>query len=217
MAWIIGTIVILFAVLYWRVSWLLGILVVIVVGSLAWYGHYVNEKNAREQEIATAALKQKIAKALENASPDGKDWHIKYELDPSSGMDVARNASIISNDGLCRLVVEKRFDGSDRTGLHCPDFKNYEDKDMEIKFDDAASSDKIDIGKFTNESGVYISPFLFVSPLYIDYKEFMNRLKVGKTLAIKIPAEEGVWVNFNLEGGAEAVNKLGRVQVINRR
>jgi len=212
MAWIIGIIVIFFAVLYWRVSWPLGILAVIVVGSLAWYAHYDSEKKTREQEIAVVALKQKIAQALENASPEGKEWQVEYVEDPTIAKRIGRDASIISNDGLCRLDVGKRLDGKEQTGLHCPDFKNYVDKDMEIRFDDAAASDWIDVGKFNDDSGVYISPYIFVSPGHIGYKEFIDHLKNGNTLAIKIPADDGVWVKFKLEGAAEALSKLGKPQ-----
>ena len=212
MAWIIVTIVIFIAVLYWRVSWPLGIMAVIVIGSLAWYAHYDNEKKARRQEIAETALEQKIKQALENASPEGKSWQVEYVEDPTIAKHIGRNASIVSNDGLCHLNVGKRLDGREQVGLQCPDFKKYGDRDMEIKFDDAASSDYIDIGKFADDSGIYISPYLFVSPGHIDYKEFINRLKNRNTLAINIPADQGVWVKFTLEGAAEALSKLGKPQ-----
>jgi hypothetical protein len=212
MAWIIATIVIVIAVLFWRVSVPFGVLAVIVIGLLSLYAHYDNQKKAREKEAAKTAFHQKVSRALEDASPEGKEWHVDYVKDPATAKNMARDASIISNDGLCRLVVEKRPDGSDRAGLHCPDFKKYGDNDMEIKFDNATTSDKIDIGRFNDNSGVYISPFIFVSPAHIDYKEFIEHLKEGNTLAIKIPAEEGVWVRFKLEGGADALSRLGKPQ-----
>lgn len=213
MAWIIGIMVVVIAVIFWREALPIGILAVIVIGSMALYEHYDNEKKAHEKEIAAAALKQKISKAMENASPEGKEWHVYYEQDPAIAKNVARYASIVSNGGLCRLVVRKRSDGSDQTGLYCPDFKMYEYKDMQIKFDNATTPDKIDIGKFNDKSGIYVSPFLFVSPGHIDYKDFMNRLKAGKTLAINVSAEDGIWVKFNLDGGVEAINMLGKEQV----
>jgi hypothetical protein len=210
MAWIIGSVVIIIAVLYWRVSWPLGIVAVIIIGSLAWYAHYDSGKTAHEQEISQRALAQKIRQALENASPEGKEWRVEYVEDPASAQRIGRNASIVSNDGLCRFVVGKRLDGREQAGLQCPDFKKYNDKDMEIRFDGAASSDYIDIGKFNDDSGIYISPYLFVSPGHIAYKAFINHLKVGHSLALKIPAEHGVWVTFTLEGGADALSKLGK-------
>lgn len=213
MAWILATIVIVIAVLFWRVSVPFTILAAVIIGLMSLYAHYDTKKRAREDEIATAALEQKIQQALENASPEGKEWHVDYVVDPETAKNMARSASIISNDGLCRLVVEKRPDGSDRTGLLCPDFKNYGSKDMEIRFDNAATADKIDIGDFNDNRGVYISPFMFVSPGHIDYTEFIDLLKDARTLAIKIPAEKGVWVRFKLEGAADALNKLGKAQV----
>jgi hypothetical protein len=213
MSWILATIFIVFLVLFWRVSVPFTITAAVVIGLMSLYAHYDTQKRVREEEIATAALEQKIEQALENATPEGKEWHVDYVEDPETAKNMARRASIMSNDGLCRLVVEKRPDGSDRTGLLCPDFKNYGNKDMAIRFDNAATSDKIDIGEYNDKSGVYISPFIFVSPDHIDYTEFIDHLKDASTLAIRIPAEKGVWVRFKLEGAAEALNKLGKAQV----
>lgn len=194
----------------WRISLPFGIAGAVVIVSLALYAHYDNEKKAQEKEIEAAAFKQKISTALANASSEGKEWLVSYEQEPVSGKSVARNAYIISNDSLCRLVVEKRSDNTELTGLYCPDFNMSAYDDIEIRFDDDTTSHKIDIGKFNNNTGIYISPYIFVSPGYIGYEKFINRLKAGKTLAINIPSEEDVWVTFSLKGSPEALSKLGK-------
>jgi hypothetical protein len=170
-----------------------------------------SEKDKREREEREFALRLKIDQARANASPEGKIWQIGYEADPASGKNTARRAYNYSNDGLCKLTVEKRLNGARLTDLHCPDFKISEYEDIEVKFDNLSRSDKMDLDSYSNSDDVYISSQSSYSG-YLDYDVFIKRLKSGNTVAIKIPTSPSVWMQFSLEGAAVAINSLGNTQ-----
>ena len=210
MSWLVGIIAVIVVIMFWRIFLPLGIFAVIVIGAIALFIHYNDEKSASKLEAEHKALKQKISTARENASPEGKRWEVFYKKDPASGIEMGRAVRIRSNDALCSLSVERLLDGSELTDIDCPDFKISEWEDIEVKFDNEATSNKMDIKSYSDSDGIYIPSYQDSYSDDLSYAKFIEQLKTGKAVAIKMPAADGIWMAFSLLGFSEAFNKLGK-------
>ena len=210
MAWIIGIICIIIVVIFWRIFLPLGVVAAVGIGLIVLGAQYGQEKKKEKKEAEKAALKQKISDARANATSEGKEWRVSYRQDPASGKQVVRSCYISSNDGLCTLKVQKRLNGNELTGLYCPDFKISEYKDIEVKFDNIATSNKMDLESYSNSDDVYIPSSQSSYSGYLSYEKFISRLKDGTAVAIKIPSAGGVWMTFSLKNSSEALDELGK-------
>jgi type II secretory pathway pseudopilin PulG len=210
MAWLIGIFCVVVVIIFWRIFLPLGILALVGIVVLFMAIQDNEEKRAREKAQQAAELRQKIAQARENATSEGKEWRVSYQKDPASGVMIARQVHIESNDSLCTLTVEKRLNGAELTDLDCPGFNVSGRGDIEVKFSSAETSVKMDLKSYGNSKGVYIPSYQANYKGYYSYDHFIESLKNNKAVAIKIPSAGGVWMSFSLKGSSEALNQLGK-------
>ena len=209
MAWLLGIIVLILAVVFWRAS-LVIVGIAVAGGVLLWQFSEAQTRKDRNAKLETlrerAAM---IAEAKQTASP--KSWEIDFHDDPASSVQTARTAWVASDDGLCAIMVEARIDGSNLTGLDCPKLPFSPYDPLEIKFDGDSNSFKMSI---ENYSGNYGSKPNVYIPTYQNYKsnltydDFIQRLAERKSFAIKLHAENH-WVKFSGDGAERAINSLG--------
>ena len=95
------------------------------------------------------------------------------------------------------------------TGIYCPDFKISPYSDIEVKFSEAEFSRTMDLERFSDGESVYIPPYQSRGS-HMAYKKFVAGLKSNKSVAIKLPAADGVWMTFRLEGSGTAIDSLGK-------
>ena len=208
MGWIVGLICLVIVLVFWRFFLPLA-LVLGVAGWLLYERIQESEERERQAKAAeAAAIRKTIQEARANASPDGKSWEVWFAPDPASGEEIARSASVSSNDGLCRLIVEKRIDGSELTGLDCPKLKIREYSDIDVKFDNFDTSNTMDIKSYTNSDSVYIPAYQ--TGAHLKYDVFLERLQTSKAVAIRVPAQDNFWISFVLNGSTESISLLGQ-------
>ena len=210
MAWLIGIICVVIVIYFWRIFLPLGVLAGVALGGYLLYEQNQSEQRKKDKTKAAQELRIRISNAQKNASPEGKEWVVYGERDPASDIKIARTASIISNDGLCYLTVQKRINGSELTGLDCPGIKISEYDDVYIKFDTNEISQKMDIKSYSDSDDVYISSNQFEYSGYMSYKDFIKGIVTANAVAIKIPAADSFWVRFSLKGSTAAINQLGK-------
>ncbi|GJM17465.1 MAG: hypothetical protein DHS20C13_27920 [Thermodesulfobacteriota bacterium] len=175
------------------------------------YQNAEREKRTQEKVKATVELRKKILNAQKNATPEGKEWTVNTKKDPASDKDIVRSVSIISNDDLCELIVQKRVDGSELTGLDCPGIKISEYDDIYVKFDIDETSRKMDIKTYTDSKDVYIPSYQYERSGYLPYKDFINGIITANGLAIKIPEKtQEFWTKFSLKGSVLSIDALGK-------
>lgn len=210
MAWLVGIIVVIIAIRFWRIS--LPLLGIAVVGIGGWLLNEYHEQEQRtaERERNKVLVSQKVADARANASDTDREWEVYAYEDPASGQQVPRMARVKSNDGLCWLTLEKRIDGSELAGLNCELLKLSERDDAEVKFDNYPTSDPMDLRSYNDSSGVFITS---IQPTYgnkLPYDEFVRRLRSGKAVSIKVKSSNAGthWITFTLNGSTEAIAKL---------
>ncbi len=109
--------------------------------------------------------------------------------------------------------MQQRLDGTQLTGLDCLDFQISESDDIEVRFDEDATSDKMDLKSYSDSDDVYIPSQQADDSGYLSYEKFIDRLKAAKAVAIKIPAADDIWMTFSLTGSTKALNRLGKEQV----
>lgn len=210
MSWLIGIICIVLVIYFWRIFLPLGILAGLGLGGFFLYEEHQREQRQKAEVEAAQQLRERIAAAQKNATSNGKTWVLHGEPDPASGRNVARTAFIESNDGLCYLSVQKRIDGTELTGLTCPDIGIPEHKDIEVKFDTRDVSQTMDLKAYTDSDDVYIPSYQGSSWKYLSYSDFMKGLVSANSVAIQIPAAGGFWTTFSLKGSAPIIMQLGK-------
>lgn len=215
MAWLIGIICVVIVATFWRVFLPIAVVAVIGISLFLWNAEYKKDRELAQTENAKEKLREKIAIAQQNASPDKNKWKVFFENDPASGIPIARTASIISNDGLCYLSVQERLDGTKLTGIDCWGMKIDTYRDIEIKFDSQKFSHSMRLEKYSDGDGVYIPSFQYEHSNQLKYDDFISMLKNNKSFAIKVPSEETFWTTFSLKNATEAVGKLGTQQNTN--
>jgi len=234
MAWLIVIICIILVVVFWRVF--LPLALIAAVGLVILLLYFQNESNQRERERqienkriaqeqqveaqkarqAIEAAKQKIADAQATAANVVRKWKVLSETDPASGEKVPRYAGVLSDDGLCRLQVEQRMDGTKLTSIYCKDFKVLNHDSIEAKFDNRPTSDRMKVEEFSNGDGIYIPtnqwPYYVGDNLHGEgYTEFIRRLTDAKKVALLLSVD-GIgpyWTKFQLTGSISALTKIG--------
>ena len=160
MDWLVAIVCIVIVCYFWRIFLPLGG-ILLVIGLLLYLG--AERKSAKHQEEKAQAaqnLRDKIRAAQATATPEGKTWELWGEEDPASGKMIARIATIQSNDGLCRLLIQKPLDGGELTGLDCPGIKISPWEDVQIKFDMYPVAKKMDVVSYRDGGdAVYIPTY----------------------------------------------------------
>lgn len=210
MSWLIGIICVVIVIYFWRIFLPLGVVTGVTLGGFLLYEENQSNKRKEEKERATQELRIKIATAQRNATPEGKEWIVYARKDPASEKNIARTASITSNDGLCYLTVQKRINGGELTGLDCPGIKISEYDAIHVKFDTNETSKRMEIKSYSDSDDVYIPSSQFEYSGNMSYKDFINGLVTAGAVAIKIPAADSFWVRFSLKGSTVAINQLGK-------
>ena len=102
MGWLIGIICVVLVIFFWWIFIPLGIFVGIVFGGFMLWASINDDKRDAKEAREVAAFKNKVSTARANATSQGKEWKVRYEEDPASGKNIAREAYIVSNDNLCK-------------------------------------------------------------------------------------------------------------------
>lgn len=209
MAWLVGILVLILAIVFWRVSlWIIG--VAAVGGVLLWQMSEAENKRNRQAALEAAQNRASmISSAKINASP--KQWAVWFQDDPASNVETARTASVASDDGLCTLSVEHRINGSKLTGLNCPKLPFTAYDSLEIKFDGDLNSFKMTLENYSGEYGSKPSVYIPSHQDYssnLTYEQFIQRLSEREAFAIKLHVGDH-WVRFSGEGAKAALSALG--------
>lgn len=207
---LIGIIAIILVVIFWRIFLPLSIVIVIGFAGLIGYDRIQTEKAEKERAAIKTLLQERVRAAQESASPEGKVWLISTYTDPASGSRIAGRAFIQSNDGLCKLDVENRVDGTELTGLYCNGFTVNQYRDILVKFDNWAQPREMEVSTFSNSSDVYIKSYQSSSNL--KYEDWLLHLTSSNVVAIRVSVKQGFdfWTSFSLKGSNKAINQLGK-------
>jgi len=209
MIWLIVIIgIIVLSIIYWRIFVPLALVGVVGIIYLFLYLQELGERRESERKLAEQTVQERITKAKATAGDVVREWKVQTETDPASGKEVPRYASVMSDDGLCRLQVNERMNRTRLTGLICSGLKISASKDIEVKFDNRSTSDLMGIQSFSNSEHVYISSYQSGS---VSYDEFLRRIiganKVSLLLTVKEAGQH--WITFSLRGSSPALNKIG--------
>jgi hypothetical protein len=117
MAWLIVIISVILVVLFWRIFLPLALVAAVGVALLLLYEQGESNRSERERKLAEQTLRERIATARANAGNAVREWDVWSETDPASGQKMPRSASVLSDDGLCRLQVEERINGTRLAGI----------------------------------------------------------------------------------------------------
>ena len=213
MAWLIAIICIILAVIFWRIFIPLALVAVVGIVIVILYTKGESERREREQKVAEQTVRQKIAKAKATAGNVVRQWEVSFETDPASGEKVPRYASILSDDGLCRLHIEERINRTRLAGIYCSGFKISAYSDIEVKFDNRSRSDTMEIKKFSDGDDVYISSYQSNYSGRLSYDEFLRRMTGANkvSLLLTVDAAGQHWITFSLTGSGPALTKIGAV------
>jgi hypothetical protein len=186
---------------FWRIFFPLALVVAIGVGLSVLYIVYEDNGSEHDRITATQEVQAKIANT--------KNWEVQTEADPASGQEIPRYASVLSDDGLCRLEVEQRIDTTRLTGIYCSglSFSVYQDN-IQIKFDNRSTSRAMAIQRFSTTDFMYIPSD---QEGQLSYDEFLRKLAGANKVAMLIIFEGAgqQWVTFSLKGSGSALMKIG--------
>jgi hypothetical protein len=213
--WFIWVIVFIIVVMYlvlrfWKVS--LSILAVLGLVIAIHQAYQAHRARATEEHIAAA-----------QASPTPQTWWVDTDPDPASGALWPRYASVLSDDGLCQLVVEERLDGDRLTSIQCPglpihfdyfgylDYFDYDTR-VGVKFDTTKTSETMEIERFNDaddDESVYIDSSQDGYGA-LQYDDFLRRIASSRKLALELDFRYvgEHWIRFSLDGSTEALTKI---------
>ena len=221
MHWLAAIIGIILVVSFWPIFLRLAIFLAAIIGVLVLVENIQSANRERERALAEQA-RAKVEKSLRekfwkvNSEKIGKEqeWTLNFERDPASGASVPRSAGVLSENGVCRITTEQRMDGTRLTGINCPEFKLDSYNEIEIKFDNKATSDKMNLKKFSDGDGVYIGTRQDGYEGRLNYEEFLNRMAEANKIALKLKFEVAgyQWMTFSLANAGPALTAIGAVQ-----
>lgn len=209
MIWLIGIICIILVIVFWRIFLPLALIAAVGLGLLLLYVLAESSRSERERKLAEQTVRERIAKAKATAGDIVREWEVQLATDPASGEKVPRYASVLSDDGLCRLQVEERMSGARLTSIDCSGLKISPYSDIEVKFDNRSMSDTMDIERFSNSDIVYVPSYQYGGRL--SYDEFLRRLTGANKVALLLDVEGAGqhWLTFSLRGSSPALTKIG--------
>src|SRR5262249_38851773 len=187
MMWLIAIICIILAVVCWRRFPPVAILAAYALIVL-FVVHPRSEHNRNELQGKTAEAPQPtIVTAKASTGAIVRLWQVSSERDPVSEAKMPRTASVLSDDGLCRLVVEQHIDARQTVGVYCPTLTLSLRRDIDVKFDDRPTSDTMRVERFSDGSDIYISRHQ--DSYSLPYHEFLRRLALANKVAFLLNAE----------------------------
>ena len=209
MAWLIAIICIILVVVFWRIFLPLALIAAVGLGLLLLYVLAESNRSERQRKLAEQAVGERIARAKATAGDVVREWEVHLATDPASGEKVPRYASVLSDDGLCRLQVEERMSGARLTSIDCSGLKISPYSDIEVKFDNRSMSDTMDIERFSNSDTVYVPSYQYRGRL--SYDEFLRRMTGTNKVALLLDVEGAGqhWITFSLRGSSPALTKIG--------
>ncbi len=208
MAWLIAIICIIVVIVFWRIFLPLAVIAAVGLGLLLLYSQGESDRSERKRKLAEQTVRQKIANAKATAGDVVREWEVSSETDPASGEKVPRYASVLSDDGLCRLQVEERINGARLASIYCSGLKISAYSDIEVKFDNRSTSDAMKIERFSDGDNVYIPSRQYGR---LSYDEFLRRITGAKKVSLLLTVEGAGqhWITFSLTGGSPALTKIG--------
>jgi len=213
MAWLIAIACIILVIIFWRIFLPIALVAAVGLGLLLLYLQGEHDRSERKQKLAEQTVRQRIAKAKATAGDVVREWKVWSKTDPASGNKVPRNASVMSDDGLCRLQVEERLDGARLAGIYCSGLKISSYSNIEVKFGNRTTSDTMKINSFSSGDSVYIDSYQYSSSGHLSYDQFLRRMtganKVALLLTVKGAGQH--WIKFSLRGSSPALTKIGAV------
>ena len=209
--WLVAIVCIVVVIVFWRIFVPLAIIAALGLGLLLLYLQGDSERSERKRKLEEQTVRQRIAKAKATAGDVVREWEVSSETDPASGEKVPRYASILSDDGLCRLQVEERIDRARLASIYCSGLKISPYGDMEVKFDNRATSDKMEIQRFSNGDDVYIPSQQGNYRGHLAYDELLRRMTGANKVALLLTVEGAGqhWITFSLRGSSPALTKIG--------
>jgi hypothetical protein len=210
MGWLLGIVILVVALYFRRVSLPIVVVLGAVIGGYLLYTEKQQVSGEKAQENATEALRAKVSEAQQNIAAEAKTWQLISRQDPTSGKTITRAISIQSDDGLCRLRIQARSDGSKLSDLACPGIAISEYQDIDIRFDDSPNSQRMDLVSYGDSEIVYIAEYQPGYQGYMPHPQFIDGLGSAAVLAIQVPALYKFWTRFTLTGSSDALAALGK-------
>ena len=223
MSWLIGFICIILFVVFWRIFLPLALIAAVGVGMLYFYST-VQEKKQENKRIAEAQLVQeRIRFATDVANKKianskltpivEREWEVMSEVDPASGENIPRSATVLSDEGLCRLQIEQRTTGVKLAGIYCPGLTISASEPIDVKFDNRSTSDRMKVGQFSNSTDVFISSQQSKYDGNLQYDEFLRRMPEAKKVALqlKVKGASQFWTRFSLAGSKQALIQISAI------
>ena len=211
MTWLIAIICIILVIVFWRIFVPLALIAAVGLGLLLLYLQGDSERSERKRKLEEQTVRQRIAKAKATAGDVVREWEVSSETDPASGEKLPRYASILSDDGLCRLQVEERINRARLASIYCSGLKISPYSDIEVKFDNRSTSDRMEIQRFSNGDDVYIPSQQDKYRGHLAYDEFLRRITGANKVALLLTVEGAgqYWITFSLRGSIPALTKIG--------
>ena len=213
MGWLIGIICLIVVILFWRIFLPLALLAAVGVGVFVVYEKSGTDRREREIRKKEQEVQLQIAEAKAKATAGSTEhkWTVLTEADPASGEKIPRIARIKSEDGLCALQIEQRIDTTRLAGIYCRLLKLSPYPDIEVKFDNYPTSNKMQVEEFSGGDDIYLSSYQYGNRL--PYDEFLQRLARGKNVALQLNVEGGGahWIRFSLSESRPALVSIGAI------
>ena len=135
MSWLIAIACIILVAIFWRVLLPIALVAFVGIGLLILYLKVDSERSERQRIKAEQEVRERIANAQAVSKGTERAWEVLTETDPASGEKVPRYASVLSDDGLCRLQIEERIDRTRLAGIYCRGLKVSPYGNIAVKFD----------------------------------------------------------------------------------
>lgn len=181
-----------------KLAIILSILGTLIFGLIFGGFMFYEQKLKKDKQEAIQQIERIIISAQEKSlSSNNEKWVINGKRNPASGKNIARFASIQSDDGLCSLRVEQRIDGDELTSMHCEKFIIDPRTDINVIFDLNKDMYTMNIESFSDSDNVYIPSSQRVynshfgryeanNSYYLSYKDFIKGLLTSNVVAVKI-------------------------------
>jgi hypothetical protein len=211
MGWLVAFVLIILAVIFWRISLPLLIIAVVGVGLIFLYIQGEDARVARKQKIEERAVRERFANAKATVGKVARKWEVLFYTDPASGKRVPRSTNIRSDEGLCLLQIEKRINRTRLASIYCKNLKISTYGGIEVKFDNRSTSDTMKIAKFSSGNNVYIYSDQGSYSSHLSYNEFLRRMTGAKKIALRLTVMGAGkhWIRFSLTGSGPALTRIG--------
>ncbi len=213
MGWILAIVAIILVVTFRKIFIPLAAVMAVALGGYVLYDKADSDRTERARIRNEKKLSERVDNALRNQSSVSRDWKVQTERDPASGKNVPRSASVTADSDLCRLEVEQRINGTRLAGIYCADLPISYYSDIEVKFSNRLTSDKMKLQKFSNGVDVYISSDQYVYSGNLAFDVFLKRMEEADRLALLLTFEGSGprWISFSLAEATPALITIGAI------